>query len=714
MRDRSMPEDWSVGKPDRIGDASSQFPKSQIPGTPGARHPKDVGTVSKHQPRRSVNPDLRSHSQSESSNPANSSHQSITQGSLWAGSSPIPPKIEPPSHTDATRRQWWKNWMLWAALAGLCSSSVALIAVAALLKLPSAPNCPSIFWPLASGSIRLQCAQIAASKQTVADLLEAITLVQALPKNHPLRLEIDRYLEQWTQDILALAEEQFQSGNLQEAITTSKKIPLEQKTPAAALVQQQISKWQSIWSEAETIYAAAEAEIPEQHWHQAFMTAVRLLNVGNAYWETTKYEELKNNIETARDDGNKLLKAEDLANQGSKDNLLAAIKLAESVEKSSYMYQKAQEMIPDLGRKMLDLAQAALDRKDADEAIAIANKIPAIADLDMEVQDFITIADAKRSAWVSTVPSIETAIQTVQKIGADRPLYSQAQELITRWQLEIEDVQHLERARALSQPGTVADLTAAIAEASLIPDTNPRIAEARQEINRWQQQIETFEDRPYLDRAEGLAIPGDVAALQAAINEASRITRGRALYRESQQKIRAWTHQIQTIQDQPYLDQARELADNGNLPAAITAAQQILPGRALHSEAQAAVRGWQEEIQAQQNWREAQQIIQQGTPEALAEALRLADRVPRNNLLRGEVNPALNDWGQRLLRIAQDRGMYDMPGAIAIAQKIPRSSDAYQPAQEQIAEWKKILNPPPPPQIQPNSDPNATNPELDN
>ncbi len=693
-----MPEDWSIGKPSSMGDGSNQFPKPQI-GTPGYQHPEDAGAVS-IPPRLSANS-----AQPESSNPANSS-QPTTQGSLQARSSPRPPKAEPPVPTHR-QRQWWKNWIIWAGLAGLCSGSIALIAVAALLKLPSAPNCPAIFWPLASGSVRLQCAQIAASKQTVSDLLEAIALVRALPKNHSLRPEADRYLEQWSQDIIALAEEQFQSGNLQEAIGTAKKIPSD--NPASASVQQQISKWQSIWSQAESIYRAAEAEIPDQRWYQASMTAVRLLNVGNNYWATTKYEELKNNIETARVDGDKLLKAENLVNRGSFANLKAALRLAESVGSSSYMYKKAQVMIPELGHKMLDLAQAALDRKDADEAITIANQIPAVTDLEMEVQDFITIADAKRNSWVGTVPSIEAAIMTVQRIAADRPLYDRAQELIASWQLEIEDVQHLEKAQELAQSRTIGDLSAAIAEASLIPDSNPRGQEAKQQINRWQEQIETFEDQPIIDRAEQMSQPQDIASLQAAISEAGQIVRGRALYGQAQRKIRTWTRQIQTIEDQPFLDQARELASNGNLPAAISAAQEIQPGRALYREAQAVVRDWQEEIQAEQDWREAQQIAQQGTPEAIEQALRLADRVPVKNPLRADVNFALNSWGQQLLRIAQDRSTYDMPAAIAIADKIPRSSDAYQAAQDRIADWNRILNPPPPPQVEPSPDPNATN-----
>lgn len=294
---------------------------------------------------------------------------------------------------------------------------------------------------------------------------------------------------------------------------------------------------------------------------------------------------------------------------------------------------------------------------------------------------------------MNTIPSLEAAILTAQKIGLDRPSYSKAQELIARWQLEIEDVAHLDRARELSQGGTIGDLTAAITEAQLIPETNPRADEARQEIDSWRRQVETIEDRPYLDRAEELALPEDEASLQIAINEASQITRGRALYREAQRKIRRWTGQIERIQDQPYLDQARELASSGNLPAAIAAAQQIQPGRALSGEARAAINDWQGQIQARQNWRQARRIALVGTPDALVEAIRLANRVPANNPLRIDVNAAINQWSRVLLRIAQDRGAYDIPGGIAIAKQIPRSSDAYRVAQEQIATWEQFLNP---------------------
>ena len=660
MRNRGIPEGWSAGKASSIGDAS-QVPRCEISGNPGSQPPHDGSFVPKPVPRPSVDP-----------------------------AAPPPVELGTPRQLRSSRG-WLKSWVFWAALTGLMSSGLGFVAVMLLLKLPAAPNCPSIFWPMASASVRLHCAQVAANKQTVDDLLEAIALVQALPSNHPLRPEINSFLEQWSLEILDLADEAFQAGKLQEAIAIAGKIP--QDIAANQLGKVRISRWQSIWSEAEALYQKAEAEVREQHWHQAFMVAVRLLNVENNYWTTTKYDQLNRLIETARDDGKKLAKAQSLEERGGSDNLLAALNLVDSIGANSYLYQQAQDLIPELGRKILDLAEAALDRRDANEALAIANKIPANSNLQPEVQDFTTVVEAWRSAWSDTVPGLQDAVAIAQKIGLDRPLYSKAQELISRWQLEIEDVAHLERARELAKGGTVGDLTPAIAEAELIPSSNPRGLEAEQEINRWRRQIETIEDQPYLNRAEELANFEDVNSLQEAINEASQIAGGRALYQEAQRKISNWTWKIQRIEDQPYLDQARLLASSGDLPGAIAAARQIRSERALSNEAQAVINDWESQIQARRNWRMARRLVLQGTPDALAEAITLAQQVPMTNPLRVSVNPAIEQWSQQLLRIAQDRGRYDIPGAIAIAKRIPAGTDSYKSAQEQIKLWQMFLNP---------------------
>lgn len=593
--------------------------------------------------------------------------------------------------------RWMQGWLGFVLLLTIIPGGIGFVAMAMLLKLPAAPNCPAIFWPLASASVRIHCAQLAASKQTVEDLLQAIALVKQLPQNHPLRGEADRFLEEWSRDVLRLADQSFQAGNLEVAIATAKKIP--QELSAYKLVDEQIAKWQGIWEKAQGIYADAEEELRQQRWQSAFMVASKLLRVDNKYWASAKYDELNDIITASREDVDKLDKAQRLADSKVVDNLLQAIKLAESIEQKSYLYGKAQESIPAFGRKMLELAQAKMDERDADAALEIARQIPQSTGLQTEVEDFMALADAQRSAWQGNVAGLEAAINQAQQIDPSRQNYDQAQQLISRWQLEIEDVSRLEKAQLLANQGTVNDLTAAIAEAQMIPGSNPRGSEARQNINRWQVQIETIEDRPYLERAEQIALLDDVNSLQAAIAEASQIRQGRALYPEARRKIRTWVGKVQRIQDQPYLDQARELATRGDLSAAISTAQPIASsGRALSGEAQAAIDDWRSQLRATDNWNRAREVAAAGTPQALAEAIRLADQVSNRSILRMDANIAIDQWGQQILDIARVEGGSDLSRAMETARLVPRNSSAYSAAQEQIRMWQQFLNPAPQPE----------------
>ncbi len=603
---------------------------------------------------------------------------------------PRPPRPpEPPPTQSVQVPPWLKSWRFWAISSILASGGIGFLAIAMLFNLPALPNCPAIFWPMASASLRLSCAQIAANKQTLKDLLEAIKLVNSLPADHPLRAEADRLTEQWSQDILRLAEGTFQDGKIAEAIRAVRQIP--NTVSAYALVEARVQHWQKIWSEAEAIFKQAKAEMGKENYGNAFRQAVKLLSVGNSYWETVKYQELTKLIAVARAEGSKLVKARRLAEEGNLADLLTAIKLVESIPTTSQLYGQARAAIGEIGHKMLDLAEVTLNHKDLQGAIAIVRKIPGSAGIKAEAEDFIALARARAEIWTDSVAGIEDAIQQAQKLTPDRPLYRKAQQLIARWQFEINDVGHLEQARELAQPGTVDALSAAIAEAANIPNGNPRWDEAQHEIRRWTTQIQTIEDRPLLEQAEQVASAGDILSLQAAIETARQIERNRALFSTAQQKINTWTQQIQRIQDQPYLDQARTLADSGNLTDAIAVAKQIQSGRALYDQAQNDIRSWQNQVQGQQNLREAYRLANGGSPDALASAISVAQRIPTASAARSEADSLIDQWSWQILETAKSQAGVDLLGAIATAQKVPPRTEAYAEAQLQIAGWKKQI-----------------------
>ncbi|MFB2836949.1 hypothetical protein [Floridanema evergladense] len=688
MRERGNPNQWSPMGASEQGKNRSPIPPL-IPNNAVTPH----GTLhEKPTVEASVSPDSNEYERPAEGTDKNSESGASKNGKLRRISKRLKQvqiKISP------VVQQLTGKWQFWVALATVSAGGIGTLAVTLLLTLPAQPNCSAINLMTASASERISCAEILANKQTLKGLLDAIALVKTLPVDHPLRDEANSLINGWSQDILKLADKSFENGRLDDAIATAKKIPSD--VPAYALVEKRIQRWRGVWAQAEGYYRAAEAEVRKENWTQAFREAVKLLYIGNRHWETTKYEELTQIIAASRQDGETLTKARNVARAGGVKNLLEAIKLAQGIGSKSYLYEASKTAILEFGRKMLDLAQIQLDNQDVDGALSIVRQIPSIINLQGDIEDFTNLAQALSLAQDGTVSSLDAAINQVQRISPNRPLYNKAQDWLLRWQKEQQDVAILDKARQMASMGSVSDLAAAITEAQQIPENNPRAKEAKQQIVAWVAQIQTIEDRPVLSRAQQVASLGDTASLAAAVDEAAKITRGRALYPEAQSKISQWTAQIQRIQDQPFLDQARQLANSGNFADAINTAQQIRPGRSLSNQAQSAIQEWQGQARSQQNWQQAQQLASTGTPDSLVSAIQLLRSIPRSSALRSEAENAMNQWSYQILSQAQDRANYDLPGAISIARSIPPGTSAYAEAKAQIEVWKNILNPPPPP-----------------
>ncbi|MGB5961785.1 MAG: chromosome segregation ATPase [Coleofasciculaceae cyanobacterium] len=672
-RDRDIPDRW-------------QGPKS-TPGQPnGRRSPNNNGTRPLSPPKKA--------SQGQPSQAPGRQLSTPVEAAPQAANLDLP---DPPSKMPKLLQGRFNNFGLrfWAILIVLLSTGVGLSAVALLLKLPAVPNCPATFWPTASASMRLYCAQLAANKQTAEDLLQAIALVEDLPTDHPLRPEINRHIEEWSQDILNIGDQKFQAGKLEEAIKIAQRIPA--GVSAQKLVDQKIEKWKTIWSGAQAIFDKTEQQLRKSNWVQAFREAVKMTAVDNKYWATVKYEQLTKLIELAKVASAQLDKAHELSKSDAVDDIVAAIKQAEKISPQSYAYQEAQKLIAESGKKLLKIADYRLEQRDGKGVLEVATKIPASVKMQAQKNDLINLGNALTQAAAGNAAGLEAAIASAQQVASGRPLFAKGQVLLARWQREVQDITQLEKARTFASSGLVPDLRTAINEAKAIPSGNPRYSEASTEISKWSRQVETIEDQPVLDRATQLANFGGQPSLQEAINEASRIGKGRTLYRQAQEKIGQWTNSIQRQQDQPFLDQARNLASVGNIPAAISTAQQIRSGRSLYQDAQNDIETWQAETRGQQRLQEANLAASSGTTDGLGQAIKVARQVPSSSSARSDAREMVNRWSNQLLAIAQDRSSYNIREAINIAKLIPSSAQAYDAAQSQIQDWQRILEPPPPP-----------------
>ncbi len=590
------------------------------------------------------------------------------------------PKLLTPETQPVTvtaNPSWWDRWPWLVAGTALVSGMVGFGAMIVLLRLPSFPKCNRLFLPTASVASRLYCAQEAARSRDVAGLERAMALLVDLPADHPQRADIDRFLNTWAMDLLNLANEQVQAGNLEAALAITQKIP--PGTAAAQLAQEELRKWQMGWTEVTRIYEEAERALRKGDWRTAMAQASLLPTINPAYAQTARYQELSRMILRTRQEADILAQAEGLAQKGQVASLLAAMAKAKTIPKDSYLFEQAQAKYQRWGRDILDVAAVReLRARNLAGALAAAQQVPPDVNLQEEVADFIVLAEAEAQTWSETVAGYEAAIRKAKTLDPSRPLYNQAQIQIETWQQTIVALNLLNQARQVASGRTVAAWQQAIALVRRIPSNNPLWNRAQAEAEGWNNQIQIAEDSPILARAEGLAAPATIAAYTSAIAEAQRIRPGRALYARAQERVREWQTRLESLQDQPYLEAAQQAADRGDWQGAINEARRVSAGRALYGQAQQYIKQWQGRLQLQ----EAEKQAALNTPNGWVRALQLALPLRSQADIKPQVEQLLNQASTKLLEYARQQEANNPTEALNWTKQIPPGTAAHTAAQE--------------------------------
>jgi hypothetical protein len=559
-------------------------------------------------------------------------------------------------------RRWWLTAI---ALSGFALGAGTL-GIFLLLRQPPKPQCEHVFWPFASASLRVSCAQEQAQKNTLEDLFGAIALVDSLPQGHPLRPLINRWVEIWAKQALDLAEAEFHNGKLDRAIYFAKKIP--SQTTAHAQVEARIQHWKIVWAKGKTVFERAEAALNDEDWRKAFSVMVGLLSVDNRYWAQTQYEVLNQKIIGAQKDETQLVKAQHLLEAGGIENLTKALSLVQDLSEGTIFKKSVKETINKAAKALVKIAEVALGRQDLTTALRALEEIPRNVSLWPEVEDWTNIANAMSDTWAGTMEGYDKAIAELKKLSPQRPLYLKAQEYIQKWSADKSYVKVLEEARASVADGTIPSLSMAIEQARQIPSDSTQWASAQQEIKQWSTNLSQQQDQPILDQAEALSTKGDAASLRAAMRKAQQIAPGAPLYAEAQSRIKDWSSQLN-------------------------------PGSAATQATEPPLTQGSSDRETLTLLQEAQRMAQKSTPASLASAIETASQVPTQSALYAEAQQSMTAWGDQMLELATSKANYDLSSAIAIAQQIPAAAPAYDAAQQQIQAWQKAA--PSEPQEQP-------------
>ncbi|PSO48190.1 MAG: hypothetical protein BRC33_10420 [Cyanobacteria bacterium SW_9_44_58] len=585
------------------------------------------------------------------------------------------------------------GWPFWAAAIMISFGVTGYFATSTLLNLNSPKGCESVFWPFASGSRRLYCAQVKADKGNADSLLAAIKLVSNFPEDHPLRKEIDKNIKIWSEQVLKLGEQQFQAGKLEAAMEIANKIP--SSVAAQEVIEKQKKRWRKIWEKGEAIEQEVEEHLKAGKWNLAFKDAGDLVDLDNEYLANRHYQELINKIEQEKQYGQTLAEAKAAFEQGGMKNLSKAVEKAQKIDSESYSYPEAQDLIQKVGDTLMAKAEDNIEQENWNRVLEIAKAIPSGVGLQEKVNDLRDLALAGSQAKVGTVASLEGAIAQAQQLGEKRPFYDKAQALIGKWEQEIQGVKILNQAKEQARGGEIPDFEEAMATAQEVSRDNPRYQQAQALINQWNRRIEIIEDQPILNRAREVARGGNISAYRSAIAVAGQIQQGRALYQEAQNKINRWRTELQRIQDRPIIAKATRLANQGQLQQAINTAQQISRGRALYQEAQSKINRWRSDLRARESIEQASDIAKRKSLSALNRAIEKVQSARNSNIYRDQAEQLINRWSKEIYARAQKAAQTgNWQAAISIAQEIPSQSQVYREVRQQIQQWQQQLRSP--------------------
>jgi uncharacterized protein (UPF0548 family) len=518
-------------------------------------------------------------------------------------------------------------------------------------------------WLFSPDADKLFCAEQAARSKKVDQLLAGLRLVDGWPSDHPLHQDVAKLQREWTQTLLAIVAQKASNNDLKGAIQLAKQISA--NNPLYKEAQKNVSDWENNLKQVKAIESDLQVALWSRDWTKAEALLKQLPAQKNDYLQrqVNRWEEqiATEQIAYQQFEQVRQLVTPDPANpQGKVEEEVTkigeAIRMAMQICPNQYSRIDIQNSIERWSWLLAEKARTHLKQGDVEAAIAAIQWIPDHISLPNDLNQLLWFARARTLATnpPPKIPtqtdlwSVLTTLAAIRQLPANSPFHAQIQSYLPQLEARLQDMTQLTLAEAVGNVQQLPTLMLATQMAQTITPDRPHRIYGQSLIAEWRQGIERAEDRPYLYVAQQLAASGKIPDLQAAIAQASQISLGRALRSDAQAAIFTWQQKIQTIEDRPVLEQAQSLAKQGKLPAAIASAQQIAVGRALYSEAQAAIQTWTATLQTAEDQpilKQANALADQGN---LGAALDLASQIAPGRALYDQAQTAIGRWSAQL------------------------------------------------------------------
>lgn len=337
------------------------------------------------------------------------------------------------SHTSdrVSQRRWLGFWLvvMWIVLgAGFVSTKWLLH------RLPPT-NCQELL-PMTADSERLYCLQQAVESGGLDELSVAMDFINQWHRDHPLYGEGQRLLREWSESVLDLARAELKSGNLADAVKLANLVPV--RSPLYPEAQVQGATWQRDWQKAEEITQQVEAAIATQNWKEAFDLTETLSQSPLDYWRNERATALAGVLSREQSAADTLDNAETLAASRNPDAIARALRLIQDIPADTHIKALAQQKQTQWSRSLLEITAQRLEQEDYKGAIATAQVIPHNDAHYPEAQDWIALSRASETARQDDMSALLDALEVVQQIHPQSPLFPQAKMRAELWQSQIQ------------------------------------------------------------------------------------------------------------------------------------------------------------------------------------------------------------------------------------------------------------------------------------
>jgi hypothetical protein len=459
-------------------------------------------------------------------------------------------------------------------------------------------------------------------------------------------------------------------------------------------------------------------------------------------------------ISTFSADSERLYCARVGAEAGTAENLIAAMELVSTWDAGHPLYKDSEKLLQNWSTALFEQAQQAVQKGNLNQAVSLAEKIPARSSRHDQAQTAIAKWQAEWQQGETLTAQIEQAIKTRDWAGAKQALQAlkqlksdywladRHQDLAQRVKREESARQQLEAAQTLAASGKIADIAQAFAQARSIDLQTQAWSEAKSVIDTWaetllqygfqkweQEDLEaaiaiiqlvpvdlaqapeakdlvTFAHAQRLatqNKEDWLPTYGTILNLLEARSALQQISQASPFQAQAKARLDEWT---QKLEDTQTLYVASLFAQLGHKPLyqmAIAKANQITTDRPQRLQAQTLISHWHKEIERLEDrptLARAEQLATGGKIENYQAAIQAATQVELGRALRIEAQTKIAHWSNQIEMI-EDRPFLDKALALANEGKLQQAIQAasqvksdralYPEAQRSVQEWTVSL-----------------------